>query len=111
MLILRTVMISIGLLALSACAGTAEQQSSAPKSTSSVAVAEAPAETTTEPTAASEGQMVERQVCKRIHVTGTRFPKKVCMTKRQWKEVSEQAQDDINRNVMDSQASSGDGDG
>lgn len=113
----RTVIVAVGLLALCACAGTEQSATTAPKATTSVAAAEtegsqevASAEGSEE-VASTEGQLVEKKVCKRIHVTGTRFPKKVCMTKQEWKEMSDRAQEDLDQNIMDNQVSSGDSGG
>lgn len=42
------------------------------------------------------------QVCKRVHVTGTHFRKRICHTRAQWKAFEEEAQEALR--ILDSHA-------
>ncbi|MEJ2089241.1 MAG: hypothetical protein P8Y69_12390, partial [Gammaproteobacteria bacterium] len=35
-------------------------------------------------------QQPDRKVCKKVRVTSTRIPQRVCLTRRQWDELTEQ---------------------
>lgn len=44
------------------------------------------------PPANAYQQNPNRRICKKVRSTSTRIPQKVCMTQRQWDEVTEQGQ-------------------
>jgi len=44
------------------------------------------------------------RVCRRVHVTGSNIPQRVCMSRAEWAELREESQETLRRNNQDSGA-------
>lgn len=93
---IRTVSLGASLLLLTACATTEDTTPlAAQPAVAPVAVAEAPAE-------ASDELDPDAEVCRRLPQTGTRFHRRVCMTRAEWEAQATEARDvttDMQREV------------
>jgi|GEM_PF-3308590 len=45
----------------------------------------------------SEEENLDENICRRVHVTGTRIPQRVCMTRREWISMSNRSREDTQR--------------
>lgn len=42
------------------------------------------------------------RICRRVHVTGTRIPQRICYTRARWDELEEEARDIIDQSIQNS---------
>lgn len=87
---LGALIISAGFLALSACA-TATKTDTTQASDSASDPVVVTAETLKEAEKVAETGDPDEKVCRRVKQTTTRFTKKVCYSRKQWRQMAEQA--------------------
>jgi len=44
------------------------------------------------------------RICRRVHVTGSNIPQRVCMSRSEWSELREESQETLNENRRDTGA-------
>lgn len=93
-----TLSLSVGLFTFLAACATPPTESASP----SVAPQQTAA-ANTQTADSSNGLDPNEEICKRVHVTGSRFPSEVCMTRAQWDSERDQgkgAVDSIQRGTL-----------
>ena len=56
----------------------------------------------TESEATESEENPNEMICRRVHVTGTRLPRRHCMKRSEWADMREQARETMEQNTMDS---------